>query len=66
MEKTLKRLFDFQRFEQNGALRQVIDGVRARHESVELSVDDLCGVNAAIRPHPADERGKPLDFPRIL
>ena len=50
MEHTLKRLFDYQRFEQNEDLRQVIDSVHARYAVRELSLDELSGIAAAGDP----------------
>ena len=50
MEKTLKSLFDFQKFEGNADLRQVIDSVHARHSVRELSLDEMEWVAAAGTP----------------
>ena len=52
MESKLKQLFDFQKFEDNADLRQVIDSVHARYSgSVQkLSLDELEWVNAAGDP----------------
>ena len=50
MDKTLKRLFDFQKFEQNEDLQQIINSVHARYGVRELSLDDLSQVNAAGDP----------------
>ena len=47
MERKLKALFDFQKFEGNAALQSVIDAVHARSAMNELSEDDLSYVNAA-------------------
>ena len=41
MEEMLKSLFDFQKFEGNADLRQVIDSVHARYAVHELSLDEI-------------------------
>jgi hypothetical protein len=53
MEKTLRRMFDYQRFEGNMALNQVINGVHARYVR-ELSLDELETVAAAGEPAKPD------------
>ena len=50
MEKTLKSLFDFQKFQGNPALQQVIDSVHARYAVRELSPDEMEWVAAAGTP----------------
>ena len=55
MEKKLFRLFDYQRFEENEALRQVIDSTHARIKARSLSLEDMEWVNAA---------GQPVQLPR--
>ena len=50
MEKTLRSLFDFQKYEGNHALQQVIDSVHARHAVRELSPDEMEWVAAAGTP----------------
>ena len=50
MENTLKRLFDYQRFEDNEDLRSVIDSVHARYAARELSMDEMAGISAAGDP----------------
>ncbi len=50
MENTLKRLFDFQRFDRNEDLQRVIDSVHAKYAARELSMDEMSGVNAAGNP----------------
>lgn len=50
MEKKLKSLFDFQKFEGNPALQQVIDSVHSRYAVRELSVDEMEWVSAAGTP----------------
>ena len=52
MEKKLFRLFDYQRFEENEALRQVIDSTHARIKARSLSLEDMEWVNAAGQPVP--------------
>lgn len=52
MEKTLKALFDLQKFEGNADLQKVINSVHSRYPFRELSLDELDHVNAAGRPHP--------------
>ncbi len=47
MERKLKNLFDFQRFEGNSSLQAVINDVHARYALAELSDDELTMVNAA-------------------
>ena len=47
MSRTLKQLFDYQRFEKNPELQQVIDSVHERYARRELSMDDMEMVNAA-------------------
>lgn len=47
MERTLKQLFDFQKFEDNASLRRVIDSVHSRNEVRELDLEDMNWVNAA-------------------
>ena len=46
MEKKLKKLFDYQRFEKNERLEKIIKETESRYEG-ELSDDDLSLVNAA-------------------
>lgn len=50
MEKLLKGLFDFQRFERSPSLQSVIDGVEARYFGEELSDDALNNLSAAGDP----------------
>lgn len=50
MENKLKSLFDFQKFEGNPDLQQVIDSVHARHSVRELSLDEMEWVSAAGTP----------------
>ena len=58
MEKTLKALFDFQKYEGNADLQQVINSVHSRYSvsgnrsgRQELSLDDMDWVNAAGTPY---------------
>ena len=50
MSRTLKQLFDYQRFEENRDLRQVIDSVHARYANRELDLDEMDTVAAAGMP----------------
>ena len=50
MEKKLFRLFDYQKFEGNQELRQIIDSTHARCRAKALSLDDMEWVNAAGQP----------------
>ena len=54
MSKTLKRLFDFQKFEGNSALEAMIRDTETRYGlrggMQELSDDDLMFLNAAVVP----------------
>jgi hypothetical protein len=52
MEKKLFRLFDYQKFEPNKDLQQIIDTVHARCRAKELTLDDMEWVNAAGEPTP--------------
>ena len=47
MESILKRLFDYQKFEENAELRSVIDSVHARWDARELDLDEMQFVAAA-------------------
>lgn len=47
MEKKLSRLFDYQKFEQNPRLQQVIDATNRRYSVQELSAEDMDMVAAA-------------------
>ena len=61
MESKLRQLFDFQKFEGNSELQQVIDSVHARYAVRELSLDDMEFVAAAGVPEIPDrtrEQGK--------
>ena len=53
MEALLTRLFDFQAFERNRALQDVIDSVHARCEKRELDFDDMEWIAAAGDPEQA-------------
>lgn len=50
MENKLKKLFDYQKFEQNSALQDVIDSVHARYAKRELDFDQMETVYAAGQP----------------
>lgn len=47
MEQKLKNLFDFQKFEGNSGLQQVIDSVHSRYAVRELSLNEMEWVAAA-------------------
>ena len=50
MENKLFRLFDYQKFEGNEALRRIIDSTHARCRTKVLSLDEMEWVNAAGQP----------------
>ena len=50
MERALKTLFDFQKFEGNSDLQQVINSVHSRYAVKELSLDEMEWVSAAGTP----------------
>ncbi len=52
MEKKLFRLFDYQKFEENTNLQQMIDETHARCRARSLSLEDMEWVNAAGEPQP--------------
>lgn len=57
MSKALRQLFDFQKFEGNRELQQVIDTVHAKYAAVrKLSFDELEMVSAAGVPELPDEQ----------
>ena len=59
MEKRLRRLFDYQKFEQNAELQGVVDAVHARYSSARmLSDEEADQVNAAGSPEMAFLRKK--------
>ena len=66
MEKRLRRLFDYQKFEQNAELQSVVDAVHARYSSARmLSDDEADQVFAAGSPEMAYLRKDPQkDDPR--
>ena len=47
MEKSLKQLFDYQKFAGNQDLRDVIDSVHSRYQTRELSMDEMDMIFAA-------------------
>ena len=51
MERKLKELFDYQKFEGNSALQSVIDSFHSRYSVRELDLDELEYVNAAGIPN---------------
>ncbi|MBQ1861091.1 MAG: hypothetical protein II141_07930 [Clostridia bacterium] len=50
MEKKLKQLFDYQKFEGNSDLQLIIDSVHARYGVRELGMDEMEFVSAAGTP----------------
>ncbi len=58
MERTLKRIFDYQRFENNTMLQQVIDDVHSRYAARELSLDEMNFVAAAGTPDQKKNKNK--------
>ncbi len=50
MERKLQAMFDYQKFENNSALQQVIDSVHARLGMRELSLNEMEWVSAAGSP----------------
>lgn len=61
MEGKLKALFDYQKFEGNPALQQVIDSVHARLSVRELSMDEMEWVSAAGVPNQMIGKDKNAD-----
>jgi hypothetical protein len=59
MDKRLRNLFDFQKFEQNAELQSVIDRVHARYSARMLSDDEADQVFAAGSPDMAYLRKDP-------
>ena len=47
MERKLKELFDYQKFEGNTALQNVINSVHSRYQTRELSFEDMEQISAA-------------------
>lgn len=47
MERTLKQLFDYQKFDNNPELERLVDTVHSRYANRELSIDDVDQVFAA-------------------
>ncbi len=47
MERKLKELFDYQKFEGNTALQNVINSVHSRYQARELSFEDMAQLSAA-------------------
>ncbi len=58
VEKKLKQLFDFQKFEGNSDLQLIIDSVHARYGVKELSLDDMEFVAAAGDPNASKKKGQ--------
>ena len=62
MEKKLRTLFEFQKYERNADLQQVIDSVHAKYgikdtknEARELTLDEMAWLSAAGTPDPRKE-----------
>ena len=62
MDKTLKALFDYQKFEGNADLKKVIDSVHSRYASRELSMDEMEQVSAAGTPYLTQKKEKEEPF----
>ena len=58
MERTLKSLFDFQKFEGNSDLQKVIDSTHSRYAVRELSLDEMEWVSAAGAPETNPAAGR--------
>ena len=54
MEKKLKAMFNYQKFDRNADLQQVIDSVHDKYGMRELSLDEMGMVAAAGDTHTAD------------
>ena len=62
MERTLKSVFDFQKFEGNSDLQKVIDSTHSRYAVRELSLDEMEWVAAAGIPEINNQKtGKDAD-----
>ena len=59
MERRLRGLFDFQKFEGNPGLQHVIDSVHSRYAVRELSLENMDQVFAAGNPFPPAQDKKP-------
>ena len=60
MEGRLKALMDFQKYEGNADLQQIIDSVHSRYAVQELNLDEMEWVAAAGNPNgnPANRNGR--------
>jgi hypothetical protein len=61
MERKLRGLFDYQKFEGNKSLQGVIDSVHSRYQTRELSFEDMEQISAAglvCRPPKLDDEPK--------
>ena len=54
MERKLSRLFDYQKFEGNDDLQQIIDAVHDRRRFRTLTLEEMEMVNAAGEPMPVE------------
>ena len=62
MERTLKSVFDFQKFEGNSDLQRVIDSTHSRYAVRELNMDEMEWVSAAGIPEGINRKtGKDAD-----
>ena len=62
MERTLKSVFDFQKFEGNSDLQKVIDSTHSRYAVRELNMDEMEWVSAAGIPEGINRKtGKDAD-----
>ena len=59
MEKSLRQLFDFQKFAGNPDLQDVIDSVHSRYQTRELSMDEMDMVFAAGVPQMPKKKNDP-------
>ena len=61
MEKTLKTLFDYQKFERNADLQKIIDSTHAKYGIRQLDLDELEFVSAAGVPQIPLEKSSDKD-----
>lgn len=52
MERTIRALFDYQKFEGSPDLQRIIDAVHGKYEARELTMDEMEWVAAAGQPVP--------------
>jgi len=63
VEKRLKQLFDYQKFEGNSDLQLIIDSVHARYGVKELSMDEMEFVSAAGTPDTPQKKEQEKENP---